>query len=190
MSRYRVWQGSRCLVQRSSVRSALQPAKSTSLVPAVAASNLDPPAGPGGDHDADSSVSAADLVLVALSRPHRDRAPARRLPTRVVRHGPGRRRLGRLVQLELRNFELEAWNAILFFGWAHRDERFLISFKIKTDFDATQIRTVTRAAHPCERQHGTSLCSGTRRQDIYIVDVLYWFTPLLLTCCPFRCTSR
>jgi hypothetical protein len=43
--------------------------------------------------DADSSVSAY-LVLVALCA-----LCSRRLPTRVVRHGPGRRRAGRFVQL-------------------------------------------------------------------------------------------
>ncbi len=44
--------------------------------------------------DADSSDSAD---LSSSLCPHG--APTRRLPTRVVRHGPGRRQSGRFVQL-------------------------------------------------------------------------------------------
>jgi hypothetical protein len=43
------------------------------------------------------AVSSVPPILSSSLWPHR--APARRLPTRVVRHGPGRRRSGRFVQL-------------------------------------------------------------------------------------------
>jgi hypothetical protein len=114
--------------------------------------------------DADSPVSAAaDLVLVALS------APRRSCDT-------GRAAVGL---------------AFLFFGWANRDERFLISFKIKT------VLMRRRSAQSPGRHilvndsiEPVSALELGGNIYIYIVDVLYWFTPLLLTCCPFRCTSR
>ena len=52
--------------------------------------------------DHESPVSA-DLVLVALSAPR----SRRRLPARVVRRGPGRRRAGRFVQLRKEQHRFE-----------------------------------------------------------------------------------
>ncbi len=84
-------------------------------------------------------------ILSSLLCPHR--APARRLPARVVRRGPGRRRSGRFVQLRKEQFLSIGFNCRVLL-WAEKAARTgqgpAVHFAGVTDVSVTgtQVRAV------------------------------------------------
>ena len=134
-----------------SVRFALQPAKMTSQGP--------PRPNPGMPLLA---VGFPPLRLVALSAP---RSPGGGRPARVTRHGPGRRRAGRFVQLRKEQLSGPAARAPKGWGWAGSGgtDGLPILYprghgRVPRGRASMPVSTSTRAENFCDRQVAAPGC--------------------------------